>query len=268
MPIAIVLIASWSPSALRTRDIVECEAIGLMEQTEDGLSDHIMLMQVVGERAEVTAEVEATLADFVQNVFRHVPGKRIGVGAFLGAAEAQGAIQACADCVRPTFVDVRTERFDSLSEYAKIPIAFAVQRVFEIEDGPAGLVLTERVLDAPYVKDYDSYETPMQWVKRFDLSTWGLLGAYVGDQRVGGAIVALDTLGLHLLDGRTDLALLWDIRVRPEYRKHGVGSALFQAVNVPACKFYQRHGCHLTAVNRHAYLALANEIQLLWSKHF
>jgi GNAT superfamily N-acetyltransferase len=117
--------------------------------------------------------------------------------------------------------------------------------------------------------------------------TCRLLGAYVDDQRVGGAIVAFDTLGLHLLDGRTDLALRCDIRIRPEYRRHGVGSALFQAVeqwarprgchelrvetqnvNVPACKFYQRHGCQLTAVNRHAYLPLANEIQLLWSKHF
>jgi hypothetical protein len=125
-----------------------------------------------GERAEVTAEVEATLADFVQNVFCHIPGKRIvGVGTFLGAAEAQGAIQACVDCVRPTRVDVRTESFANLSEHAEIPIAFTVQRVFEIEDGPAGVVLTERLLDAPYVEDYDAYETPMRWVKRFDLST-------------------------------------------------------------------------------------------------
>jgi inorganic pyrophosphatase len=64
-----------SKRALRTGEILECEAIGLMEQTEDGLSDHNVLAKLVGEGADVTAEVEATLADFVQNVFSHVPGQ-------------------------------------------------------------------------------------------------------------------------------------------------------------------------------------------------
>jgi ribosomal protein S18 acetylase RimI-like enzyme len=147
--------------------------------------------------------------------------------------------------------------------------------------------LTERALDAPYVKDYDAQEAPTRWANQFDLSRWGLLGAYVAGYRIGGAVVASDTPAVELLDGRTDLALLWDIRVHPEFRGQGVGSTLFRAVeqwarargchdltvetqnvNVPACRFYQRHGCQLTAINRHAYPALANEIQLLWSKHF
>jgi inorganic pyrophosphatase/GNAT superfamily N-acetyltransferase len=271
-----------SERALRIGEVVECEAIGLMEQTEDGLSDHNVLAQLVGERAAVTAEVRATLADFVQNVFSHIPGKAIGVGRFLGVNAAETAIEECR-----VPVEVREEPISTLPQHAEIPIAFTVERVCDIEDGPGGFAFTERVLDAPYVKDYDEHETPMQWATRFDVSKWGLLSAFGAGQRVGGAVVAVDTPGLNLLHGRTDLALLWDIRVGPEYRKGGIGSALFRAVegwarargcrelkvetqnvNVPACRFYQRQGCHLTAVYRDAYPLLSNEIQLLWSKRF
>jgi ribosomal protein S18 acetylase RimI-like enzyme len=79
--------------------------------------------------------------------------------------------------------------------------------------------------------------------------------------------------------------VLWDIRVVPERRGHGIGTALFRAaeafaaargcrelkvetqnVNVPACRFYQRHGCVLRTVNRFAYPALPDEVQLIWTK--
>ena len=88
-----------------------------------------------------------------------------------------------------------------------------------------------------------------------------------------------------MLEGRTDLAVLWDIRVQPEFRRHGIGSALFQAseqwalkkncsqlkvetqnINVPACRFYAREGCILGAIHRFAYKDFPNEVQLLWYK--
>jgi inorganic pyrophosphatase len=81
--------------ALRTGEIVECEAIGLMEQTEDRLSDHNVLAKLVGEATDVTAEVEATLAEFVQNVFSRIPGKHVGVDRFLGSNKAESEIQRC-----------------------------------------------------------------------------------------------------------------------------------------------------------------------------
>jgi inorganic pyrophosphatase len=81
--------------AIRTGEIVECEAIGLMEQTEDGLTDHNVLAKLVGEGADVTAEVQAALTDFVQNVFSHIPGKTIRVGDFAGAATAEREIERC-----------------------------------------------------------------------------------------------------------------------------------------------------------------------------
>jgi GNAT superfamily N-acetyltransferase len=148
-------------------------------------------------------------------------------------------------------------------------------------------LLTERRLDAPYVKDYDAIpgEHPAGWAERFDVSRWGVTAAWVAGRRVGGAVVAFRTPGLDMLEGRDDLAVLWDIRVAPEARGRGVGSALFRAaeawarargcrqlkvetqnVNVAACRFYARQGCVLTSVHRDAYPGLPDEIRLLWYK--
>jgi GNAT superfamily N-acetyltransferase len=88
-----------------------------------------------------------------------------------------------------------------------------------------------------------------------------------------------------MLEGRQDLALLWDIRVAPSARRHGVGSALFdtavkwassrgcvqlkvetQNTNVAACRFYAQRGCVIRTVRPRAYPALPEEIQLLWFK--
>jgi ribosomal protein S18 acetylase RimI-like enzyme len=173
----------------------------------------------------------------------------------------------------------------SLAEYARVPIAFMVEKVLDVRETEGGPVLSERKIAVPYVKDYDRDEHPTTWSARFDLSKWGLLAAVAGEQRVGGAIIAVDTPGLAMLDGRTDLAVLWDIRVLSGVRRKGIGSALFREVerwararscrevrvetqntNVTACRFYQRLGCALEAVNRRAYLEMPEEIQLLWHK--
>jgi GNAT superfamily N-acetyltransferase len=187
-------------------------------------------------------------------------------------------------------VQVREERPVALNEYATIPIAFRVDTVLDVADSGAGtgkFVLTERSLDAPYVKDYDilSGEHPTNWAKRFNMSNWGLLAARAAGRRVGGAAVVFNTPGVDMLEGRSDLAVLWDIRVAPEIRGRGVGGILLQAaeawarargcrqlkvetqnINVPACRFYARQGYVLAAVDRHAYPALPGEIQLLWYK--
>jgi GNAT superfamily N-acetyltransferase len=88
-----------------------------------------------------------------------------------------------------------------------------------------------------------------------------------------------------LLSTLRDISVLWDIRVAPDARGRGVGSALFerveawalaqgcrqlkvetQNINVPACGFYARHGCELRAIHHAAYPELQEEIQLLWYK--
>lgn len=177
----------------------------------------------------------------------------------------------------------------ALAEHGEISIAFVVDRILEVTpaSGLGGLPLTETPVAVPYVKDYDLIEGegPTRWAARFDLSNWGMLGAYRGGARAGGAVIAYRTPDVRMLGGRDDVAVLWDIRVAPGHRGAGVGSALFRAaegwagargcgwlkietqnVNVAACRFYQKMGCALGAIDRFAYPELPAEVQLLWWK--
>lgn len=180
---------------------------------------------------------------------------------------------------------------DALSQYQEIPIAFEVKSVFRvdpIDGGLGGIRLREEKLATPYIKDYDAYQDggPEQWPRRFDLSNWGIFLALEETRRVGGAVVASDTPGVHMLGGRSDLAVLWNIRVHPDFRRCGIGTKLFnhaadwarkrrcvelkietQNVNVPACRFYAKQGCQLGEINRYAYAAqpeVKHEVMLIW----
>jgi hypothetical protein len=53
-----------------------------------------VLAKLPDENVEVTAAVQSILTEFVSNVFRHVEGKRVRVGRFLGAEEAAAHILA------------------------------------------------------------------------------------------------------------------------------------------------------------------------------
>lgn len=188
-------------------------------------------------------------------------------------------------------IEVSEEPLAALTEYARIPIAFAVRRILELTvrgNGLGGFILSERSLAAPYIKDYDAIEGegPTRWASRFDLTNWQVFAAQAEGRRVGGAVVACDTPGLIMLEGRSDLAVLWDIRVATDARGQGVGTALFRAaekwaaargcrqlkvetqnINLPACKFYERQGCALGSIHRFAYPELPDEAQLLWYKN-
>ena len=187
-------------------------------------------------------------------------------------------------------VEVIEEPITALEEYSDIPTAFEVALILDVADsgnGTGDFILTERRISVPYVKDYDDIngENPAAWATRFDVSNWGLLAARVEGRRIGGAVVTFNTPGLDTIEGHVDSAVLWDIRVSPDARGQGIGSALFQAaevwakargcrqlkvetqnINVPACRFYARQGCVLAAVHRFTYPELPDEIQLLWHK--
>lgn len=80
--------------ALKAGEIVECEPAGLLEQVEDGETDHKLLALLPGE-AFAVAGAEQALRDFVGRVFAHVPGKRMTVGRLLGRAEAEAYLRDC-----------------------------------------------------------------------------------------------------------------------------------------------------------------------------
>ncbi|MGE5099592.1 MAG: GNAT family N-acetyltransferase [Deltaproteobacteria bacterium] len=189
-----------------------------------------------------------------------------------------------------TRLDIREETSDTLHEYARIPIAFEVGSVVQARQAAtsgAEFVLDERRLSMQFVKDYDAIPNngPLDWPKRFDVTAWGFLAARSGGSRVGGATVVIHCPDVDMLEARDDLALLWDIRVAPDVRGMGVGSALLAAseqwalergarwlkaetqnINAPACRFYARHGFTLKTVNALAYPELPYEIQFLWYK--
>jgi GNAT superfamily N-acetyltransferase len=181
---------------------------------------------------------------------------------------------------------------EALGRYASVSIAFEVHSVYRveaIEQGLGGLVLVEEQVKT-VLKDYDGQaqdeDRPEGWARQFDLSRWGFFLAVEGEQVLGGAAVVVNSPEVHMLENRSDLAVLWDIRVQPEQRKKGIGTALFQQaadwargqgctqlkietqnVNVPACRFYARQGCHLGGILRHGYAGtaeVAHEAMLLW----
>ena len=179
---------------------------------------------------------------------------------------------------------------ESLTAYSAVPISFEVKSKLTIDllnDGLGGIVLHEEAVNPPYIKDYDEIkgEGPIRWLKRFDTSNWVVFLAREGSIPVGGATVAFHTPELHMLRDREDIAVLWDIRVRPDHRRSGIGTALFgeaakwsrernckylkvetQNVNVPACRFYVRQGCLLGEIDRFAYSEprVAHEAMLVW----
>eukprot|EP01116_Phalansterium_solitarium_P005281 TRINITY_DN16787_c0_g1_i1.p1 TRINITY_DN16787_c0_g1~~TRINITY_DN16787_c0_g1_i1.p1 ORF type:complete len:238 (-),score=26.41 TRINITY_DN16787_c0_g1_i1:57-770(-) len=198
----------------------------------------------------------------------------------------------------------------TLAAYGSISIAFETNVIMDVAQatpasaGSPGLassfVLKERELLSPLVKDYDALPgagTPSSWASDFDMSRWLMLAAYSSGpdpcgrgldpcrHLVGGALVAFDTASVDMLEGRRDLAVLWDIRIATRWRGRGIGASLFRAAeswasehgchelkvetqnnNPAACKFYARQGCNLSAVNHGAYAELPDEVQLSWRK--
>ena len=185
-------------------------------------------------------------------------------------------------------VEIAEESVGVLAEYGRIPISFEVRSVFEVhplEYGISGILLAERPVARPWVKDYDALkgEGPMRWGDLWNLSNWGVISAFGKGVRLGGCVIAHDTLGVDKLEGRNDIAALWDIRVAPQHRGKGIGGSLIEAalawskrhkcrrlkvetqnINVPACRFYAKHGFTLGAINRYAYTDFPDEIELIW----
>ena len=73
---------------LRTGQIIDCEPIGLMEQIEDGKTDHNLLVVPRGEKQRLNGKIAVTLVLFVTHVFDYVPAKRLRAGNFLGRETA------------------------------------------------------------------------------------------------------------------------------------------------------------------------------------
>jgi ribosomal protein S18 acetylase RimI-like enzyme len=189
-------------------------------------------------------------------------------------------------------VRVIDEPISQLRDHAAIPISFLVVDVDDVsspDDGLGKFELTAVPVAHPWIKDYDAIvgEGPTQWAANVDVSDWGLISAFDGLTRIGGAIVVadLDRATSTVTPGRS--AEIRDFRVAPHAREQRVGTHLFRAcatwaenrgctsltvetqnVNVPASRFYQRMGCTLTSIDRFAYEEFPDEVRLNWSLSF
>ena len=175
---------------------------------------------------------------------------------------------------------------EHLDEVAAISIAFRVERVLTATPrASGGFTLDVHAIAPAYEKDYDVDNPPQRWCDIFEMRRWGLCFATDGAQNIGAALVAYGSPEVDLLEGRGDLAVLWDLRVAPRARGVGIGSLLFAAAegwarargctelkietqnnNAPACRFYMSRGCILKSVHEGAYPDLPDERQYLWYK--
>lgn len=168
---------------------------------------------------------------------------------------------------------------------AGIPSSFEALSVFDVLQTTTGFGLVERTISAPYRKNYDQFEDPLAWPRNFETERWVLISAFVGHERVGGLVTAVATPGFDMLEGRTDLAVVWDLRVAPVHRRRSVATSLLcraqdwarrmgyrelqvetQNTNPPACKFYMHNGFVLAEVRPGAYAELPEDVQLIWRK--
>jgi GNAT superfamily N-acetyltransferase len=176
------------------------------------------------------------------------------------------------------------ENVDKLDGYESVSIAYEITSRLRLDIlRSCGEVVADPI--PPRHKDYDDCpeDRPTALSTRFDTRNWAAFSAWEDDRRVGGTIVARDSPGCDMLEGRKDLAVIFDLRVRPDRRGCGVGKALFekavewatstgcvelrvetQDVNEPACRFYLAMGCSIHSITKGAYGPDLDEVKLVW----
>lgn len=173
---------------------------------------------------------------------------------------------------------------DKLEEYGDIPFSYDTNQMYEIKkiDNGLGGMLLELVNVPIYHKDFGT--RTKRWKELFDLTNWKFYVAYnENNEMIAGCALATKTSNCNMLEGRDDLAVIWDIRVCDKYKHMGIGQKLFdmakcyakengfkqlkvecQNKNPVAVKFYHKQGMKLCTINEYAYKDCMNEVQLLW----
>ena len=172
--------------------------------------------------------------------------------------------------------------YDSVSQNVAV---HSVYQVRQVDSGLGGFLLEEMPVTT-YVKDLSQYERAAEYEQNFDISTWRFYMAFDGNTPIGALTIAGTTTGMHMLQGRSDACVLWDIRVADGYKHRGIGQRLFdmaaagaredgyrqmiiecQNNNVPACHFYRKQGAVLGKIDMYAYYsdpAIRDEVQFIW----
>lgn len=166
-------------------------------------------------------------------------------------------------------------------EYESVPIRFSGQSFLDVADLRRG-VFTE-VSCAPFSKDYDQLWRPSVVAEFYPAIGWIALGAFEGETRVGGLLMAVDPASYDSDYMGPGDAFVIDIRVATPGL--GVGRALVERAadvarraecrvlkvetqnnNVAACRFYAAVGFTVEAVVEGAYDAYPDEAMVIWSR--
>jgi ribosomal protein S18 acetylase RimI-like enzyme len=169
--------------------------------------------------------------------------------------------------------------------YDSIEMKVDVREIYEVLfDNLNGVSFHKKAVE-PYIKDFTQWENYSSWKQQFDISNWYFYVAFDEGNPIGGAILCHHTPEIHMLEGRDDLGVLWDIRVNSIYKHQGIGQNLFNMVrekakalglkqlkiecqnnNVPAVDFYLKQGAHIGVIHKYAYFKekdISDEVQLL-----
>lgn len=183
-------------------------------------------------------------------------------------------------------IKIVEETSSALEDYAKIPTKVFVDGCLNIEEvGKGDHRFSIGSVTQPYEKNYDDDggSNILTWQLLWNIDNWGFLSAYCDHQLLGSAVIAYDTDGVNMLENRSDLAVLWDLRVHPDFQCRSVGSKLFDAAchwamnrgcravkietqntNIRACHFYRKNGCSLRDYTHGVYPKYPEEVQMIW----
>jgi ribosomal protein S18 acetylase RimI-like enzyme len=182
---------------------------------------------------------------------------------------------------------------DYFEEYDSIPMQVYVKSQYVLEriDNGLGGILLKEVPVKSYIRDFSKHAKATRFSEKFDIKNWVFFMAFDDEKPIGAVTIVSRTEGIHMLDGRDDMTVLWDIRVADTYKHQGIGQKLFdlaaewsrnnrfkqmkiecQNNNVPACKFYQKQGAILRKIDEYAYIDDDDskdadskfEIQFIW----
>ncbi len=184
-------------------------------------------------------------------------------------------------------LEFRVEPLANLDVHAALDMSVPVHTRLVFDCSNLDLEPTRQPIQPAWIKNYRDVQQPSEWRASWNIDNWGLIAAYQDGRRIGGVVLAFQTDGLNMLEGRHDRVIIWDIRVASHVRRAGVGRSLVeraigwsrtrkathlivetQDINPGAFFFYRRAGFRLYSVRPDAYPELPNEVQLLLRRDF
>ena len=174
------------------------------------------------------------------------------------------------------------DRYDTIPMRVDVNSHYMLERV---NNGLGGILLKEVPVEN-YVRDFSEDAKATKFSEKFDITNWAFFMAFDDESPIGAVTIVSKTADIHMLDGRDDMSVLWDIRVSDTYKNQGIGQKLFdyatqwsksmgfkqmkiecQNNNVPACKFYHKQGAILRKIDEYAYFDDIDskfEVQFIW----